>query len=141
MKGKREMLGMILRSELKKRELSPRNAAKMIGISHTTIIRIMKGEQVDLSTLIGICNWLGINPSTILSSIGTGQSAVAASVAALIELNPLLTEVFTDAVNHFLNGDIEPNVIQDIFVYSSYRINSFLKNKENVNKSGHVDPT
>lgn len=43
-----------------------RETAKLIGISPATLSRVEKGNVTDLDTFSKICNWVDIDPGTIL---------------------------------------------------------------------------
>lgn len=47
-----------------------RETAKLIGISPATLSRVEKGNVTDLETFRKICNWLEVDPGTILGSPG-----------------------------------------------------------------------
>ena len=116
------MLGIILRDRLKERGLSARDAAPLTGVSHGTIDRVIKGEEVDIDTLVKLCNWLDISPSTILDTRAISGTSVVASVAALIEAEPNLKNLFTEAISGLKKGELESKVLTDIFYYATFRI-------------------
>ena len=51
-----------------------RETAKLIGISPATLSRVEKGNVTDLETFRKICNWLEVDPGTILGC-SSGKSA------------------------------------------------------------------
>lgn len=60
-----------------------RATAKDIGISSATLSRIEAGKQPDLQTFTKICEWLGVDPNSIL---GFEQDTVASSVVSSLPL-------------------------------------------------------
>jgi predicted component of type VI protein secretion system len=48
--------------------------------------------------MVKICEWLGVSPSSILNSDTGNNDQIAASIAALIQREPRLKEVFSSAV-------------------------------------------
>ena len=64
MKRNIQSLGQMLRDKRGNQNL--RDAANEIGIGHTTLARLEKGFQPDITTFNKICKWLGKNPNEIL---------------------------------------------------------------------------
>ena len=46
------MLSKLLKEKCQKLELSSRQAAEEVGVSHATILRALRGDVMDLDTLI-----------------------------------------------------------------------------------------
>lgn len=59
-----EDLGVMLRK--KRGGMGIRDAAKEIGIPPTTLARVESGKQPDLDNFRLICQWLEVDPATIL---------------------------------------------------------------------------
>lgn len=51
-------LGEVLKKWRRMSDIGVREAAKQIGVSHGTLSRIERGEQMDGQTLIKILTWL-----------------------------------------------------------------------------------
>lgn len=52
------MLAVVIKKRCADLELSSRQAAEAAGVSHTTILRALRGKSIDLDTLIKISEWL-----------------------------------------------------------------------------------
>src|SRR5687768_10090744 len=65
------MLQILLENAMREKRLSAREAAEEIKVSHTTILRALKGEAVDVETIIKFANFLNIRPSELLNSMAT----------------------------------------------------------------------
>ena len=52
------MIGEVIKSWRQKRDLGVREAGQRIGISHGTVSRIERGEQIDARTLLKLMAWL-----------------------------------------------------------------------------------
>jgi transcriptional regulator with XRE-family HTH domain len=115
-------LSVLLKEARKERGLSYRQAAEQVGTSRTTIQRIEEGEPVDVETLIKICNWIGVSPSTVLDAEGLGKDALAAQIAAVMQAEPGLAEVFSQAMARVINGDMDPHTFRDLAAYAAYRL-------------------
>jgi transcriptional regulator with XRE-family HTH domain len=116
------MLAKILDDEMSKRRLSVREAGKVIGVSHTTIARILAGEPADVSTLQKVCDWLGISLASALNSEGVGDDALAANIAVLLQREPKLAAVFSSMIEQVKEGNLNPNDVRDIVEYANFKI-------------------
>jgi plasmid maintenance system antidote protein VapI len=116
------MLKQILEKELKERSLSSRGAAELIGVSHTTILRALRGDVVDLETVLRVSDWLHIRPSTLLNSMNT-NAQLSDQIAAIVERNPRLNQIFSDATIAVKIGKADPAIIEDIVAYALYKLN------------------
>jgi transcriptional regulator with XRE-family HTH domain len=113
------MLKDALNAKMHENGLSTREAAREIGVSHTTIFRVMKGGPFDVPTLIAIANWLGVRPSTLLDNIGSSDTIC--QVALLVEGNPGILQVLDKAVKSVNAGEASPEIVQDIIAYALYK--------------------
>ena len=59
---RKENLAKDLNEALAYHKLSPRKAAKSIGISHSTIYRIQDEKEITMGTFMKLLNWLNKNP-------------------------------------------------------------------------------
>jgi transcriptional regulator with XRE-family HTH domain len=51
-------IGEVLRSWRRIKDVGVREAGQQIGVSHGTISRIERGEQIDAATMMKLLNWL-----------------------------------------------------------------------------------
>ena len=118
------MLSELVKTRLEKDGLSAREAARQIGLAHTTVARIIGGEQIDLSTYIQTCNWLRVNPADVLKSEGKlqGRSKIAAGVASLIQVSPSLEPIFEEIVTKFEAGEVTIDIVNDLIHYAAFRL-------------------
>ena len=114
------MLGRLIEQKLKREGASMRAAARIIGISHTTLGRAKDGESVDMDTLVGICNWLGVTPSSVLDDYA-GVSSLEQQIALLVESVPELEEVFGTAMERYKAGETTEEAIVDLVRYAAFR--------------------
>jgi transcriptional regulator with XRE-family HTH domain len=119
------MLPTILQRELDNREISAHTAAAEIGTSHTTILRALKGERVDVETLIKIANWLKVRPSDLLNSMAdTPDTTTADQLALLLSRSPELEAELKDAMRRVQAGVLDEAVIREIISYAVYKMNT-----------------
>lgn len=51
-------LGFLIKIYCQLKNIGTREVAKEIGVSHTTISRIMNGKSTDIKTAVKLFNWL-----------------------------------------------------------------------------------
>jgi len=113
------MLGTLLGNKIKAKGISERQAAREIGVAPTTVGRILAGESVDVDTLVKVCEWIGVSPSTILDSFVS--SDYNARILALLEAYPELSEILLSVIEKMKAGKIDPSFMKDIVAYIAYR--------------------
>lgn len=116
------MLPTILNSEIKKKNLSVRSAAKKMGVAHTTLIRAMNGDHLDLPTIVKISKWLGIDPSDVVDTSGAENSEGTEMVIGFLSLNPSLKNALIEATRKVQSGEVDPHVIEDVLAYLAFRL-------------------
>ena len=115
---------------------SLRRAGREIGIAHTTLKRILEGEPYDVSTAQKIADWLGVPLSTLLDSGGTSEDkdTLAAQIAAVLETEPRLAEVFGRAMQRVLSGKMSNEAFRDLAAYAAFKIQLTEENDDNSNQ-------
>jgi transcriptional regulator with XRE-family HTH domain len=117
------MLKVKLEQEMKNRGLGIREVAIEIGTSHTTILRALRGDMVDLGTILKISNWIGVKPATLINSLADTKSALSDQIAVMLGKHPKLEAEFEKAVKGMAEDEVDPAIIEDIAAYASYKIN------------------
>ena len=119
------MLKTKLNQIMKEQNLSSRQIASVIGVSHTTIIRALRGDIVDLATVLKISEWMGVKPSTLLNSMTTTKTdlGLEEKIAILLENSPLLKKELVKAIKAIETDKINPSIMEDVASYAAYRIN------------------
>jgi transcriptional regulator with XRE-family HTH domain len=117
------MLKAKLAQEMKNKHLSTHQAAREIGTSHTTILRALRGEVVDLATILKFGDWMGVKPSTLINSLAGTKSALSDQIVVMLGKHPRLENEFAQAVKKILNGEVDASVVEDIATYAAYKIN------------------
>ena len=102
--------------------ISLRQAAREVGISHTAITRAAEGVQIDLETVVRICNWLGVSPNDVLGTMGVNDQVMISQVVALIQSEPKLAQLFTDAFKDVEADKLSLDDLRDILNYATYRL-------------------
>jgi transcriptional regulator with XRE-family HTH domain len=113
------MLITLLTDRIHALNLSARESARLIGISHTTLNRVLDGATYDLPTLRAISEWLTVPMSTLLEL--ESSSPTMAAMTALVESSPELARAFRDAVAMVARG-MPAHVYRDIVRYAIWRM-------------------
>ena len=123
------MLKILLDKKIKNEGMSVRSAAREIGVSHTTITRLLDGYEIDLPTLKAVCTWLGVSPASALNSLADTSDEFAAKLALAIEAKPQLQSVFEEAIDKVIEGKIPVEVLNDLIAYASFRLSQYQEGK------------
>ena len=123
-------VGKILREELARRGQSLRKAASEIGVSHTTLRRMIEGEAFDQSTAQKLAVWLEVPVSTVVDLGGAGTDALAAQIAAALRKEPRLAEIFAQAMEKVLAGQLSQDSLREFLAYAAFRLNILPDRKE-----------
>jgi transcriptional regulator with XRE-family HTH domain len=116
------MLDIMLKQAMRERGLSSHKAAAEIGVAHATVLRVLKGEAVDINTLIKFANFLKVRPSELLNSMNT-DATLPDQLAALLSHSPELEATLKDAMERVRAGELKPATIADIVSYALYKLN------------------
>jgi DNA-binding Xre family transcriptional regulator len=116
-------LRLVLNSELERRRISAREAARQSGLSHTTIVRALRGDNVDLETIRLVCTWLEIDPTKVVD-FGHDQSddVWMGKFTALITSNPLLKENMCNVFRKIEIETVNPKIIDEICAYIMFSL-------------------
>lgn len=110
----------IVREKMSRLNLSTRDLAKEVNISHTTINRITRNKPVDLETFNKLSNWLGMEPEAAIEAVLTDD--LPSRITLMVLGKPrLAAEIykFCDAVQ---SGEIPEDEIQDVLNYAQYKL-------------------
>ncbi len=114
------MLQNLMADALRSKGISGRAAAREIGVSHTTVVRILAGKPIDFDTLELVCKWLGISVSDVIQSDTSDN--ISARIAILVQKVPGMGELLADAVVKMDAGELSEEDVREIIAYATYRI-------------------
>ncbi len=117
-----DIIATLIEDALRARRISSRQAASEMGMSHTTLNRIRRGESYDLETAKMISRWLGVSTTNVLNADDVGANGLSAKVAAILETEPALAIAFTAAVDRVMNGDMTLDGFKELIRYTTYRL-------------------
>ena len=132
------MLQIILQKAMQEKGLSSHKAAEAIGVSHTTILRALRGETVDVDTIIKIANFLKVRPSELLNSMST-ETALPDQLAVLLSHSREFESELREAVERVQSGQLDPAVLRDIVSYALYKLKQSGENNV-ASAAGEAEP-
>jgi transcriptional regulator with XRE-family HTH domain len=116
----------ILENELERRGLSLRQAAKEIGISHTTLNGARNGTRtIDTITAMKIARWIGIPLSELMGDAQVEDPERKATVQAIqiiLEAVPELEQVFLDAAKELEAGTLSLGDFRELVEFAAFKI-------------------
>jgi transcriptional regulator with XRE-family HTH domain len=117
---------VILETELERRRLSVRKAAKEIGIAHTTLHGAIDGtRRLDIGTAQAIARWLKVPLSTVVEEADAAEydrNEVVQALRLVLEADPELEQTFKDAARALAAGTLSLADFRDITEYAAYKI-------------------
>jgi transcriptional regulator with XRE-family HTH domain len=118
------MLPILIKRRYKEQSPSSRQIALEVGVSHSTIMRALRGDLVDVGTILKLSKWLGVKPNTLINAMATErEDKLADQIAVMLESSPMLETEFRRAVDAIVAEKLDPHVLEDIASYAAYRIN------------------
>ena len=117
------MLQAIMQDALRERDLTTREAAAEIGVSHATVTRILKNGTSNLETLLKISQWTGMSVDTLLGrEQNEDTQMIRALLTGLFEAEPKLLQIFRDAYQELRNGNLDLRDFYSILSYIPFRL-------------------
>lgn len=114
-------LAQMVRDQMDERGLGARSAAKEIGISHATVIRILADMPVDINTIEAVSKWLGVTLIDVIDQ-KPGDANLAAKLAVLINRAPDLGASLTEALIEVEEGRMSAEDLRDIADFINYKL-------------------
>jgi transcriptional regulator with XRE-family HTH domain len=114
------MIKELLDAKVRERGLSYRTAAAEIGVSHSTVMRVLKGGPADVPTLLKICKWLNVEPAMILNS--EENASAQAVFSSIAEATPGLMDVLQGATEDFKEGLLTAEDLEEITSFIAFRL-------------------
>ncbi len=115
-------LSQLIKDYMQKRNLGLRPAAREIGISHTTLDRVLKGDIPNIPSAQKLAKWLNVPMEDILNAYKDDKAGLAAKVALAIEVEPQLEQVFTEAMSRIEEGTMTIDTFRELIRYMSFRL-------------------
>ena len=119
-----ELIKKLVMEKMRKNDLSMRSAAANIGVSHTTLIRILHDEPYDVPTAEKVANWLNVPVSTLLDINQPGEDGLARQIALVLRQEPALAKVFGEAMARVLEGSMTLETMRSLVSYAAFQINN-----------------
>jgi transcriptional regulator with XRE-family HTH domain len=114
-------IGVLLEAEMRDRHLSMREAAEEIGVTHTTISRILRGRPVSVTTLTNVARFLKIDPGNLLETENVDEQ-LTKDIMTIIGHEPALAGVMHEVAEKAKSGEIPPETFREIIRYAMWRL-------------------
>ncbi len=115
------MISQIVQDRITKERLSYRQAAKEIGVAHTTLVRIIEGRQIDLPTSQKLADWLGVSIASLIPTIQKQQEGLEI-FDILLQMNPNLKETLEELLFRMPFSTLDPEDLNDILEYVIFKL-------------------
>ena len=119
-----EKLADKLKQRMEMEDLSLSAAAKQIGVSHSTIDRIIRGETVEIDTLIKISEYLNTPVEEFLGDAKVTSERME-RIANLFSMEPELADVMDKISKGIKTGEIDKKIITEIAAFIAFRLNHY----------------
>jgi DNA-binding Xre family transcriptional regulator len=117
------MFNLILRTAMEEKHVSAREVARQTGVAHTTIIRILQHENVDLDTIKKVCGWLKIDPMYVVNlDSGQEEKEWLWKVGMMVESNTELHIAMKRVFKNIDHQEINPRIINEICEFIAFAI-------------------
>jgi len=114
-------LADLLRQRMDAEGLTVRDAAQLIGISHSTVARAANGETVEVDTLVKICEFLGVPVESVLD-IREDSDDILEQIVTVLSIEPELSEVFSEIAKGLTDGTVDRRVLAEVAAFAHYRL-------------------
>lgn len=115
------MLGKLLVEAIERRGISQREAARQIGISHTTLVMVKKGRPLEVNTAYLICQWLGVPLTTAVEEVSDADRMMS-RMTTLLKTAPELEQIFAIAAQEVEKGSLSPDDFKEIMAFAAFKI-------------------
>jgi transcriptional regulator with XRE-family HTH domain len=119
-----EKLAKLLKKRMKVEGLAVRDVADITGVSHSTIARAANNETVTVSTLVALCDFLGVPLRSVLDTKETPDE-VFEQISRVVAIEPELKSVFTDIARKINEGKLDKKVLSEIAAFAAFRISQY----------------
>ncbi len=115
------MFHQILRTAMSEKQVSAREVARQTGVAHTTIIRILQDENVDLDTIKKVCGWLQIDPMYVVNlDSGQEEKQWLWKLGMMVESYPNLHLAMRRAFRNVDINHVNPRIINEICEFIAF---------------------
>ncbi len=135
------ILSRVLRETIERRKLSVRQAAKEMGIAHTTLNRVLATGECEYATVLKIAKWTGVPTSTLINApVAKDEEELTYQLNEVLSHEPRLKAVFAEAVRRLNNGEMSEEALRELVAYMAYRINFIAGSEGNDGGDGSGRP-
>jgi transcriptional regulator with XRE-family HTH domain len=121
-------ISQMLLVRIQSQNLSLRETGSQIGISHTTVSRVLNGDSIDIDTLKLITDWLGVSLSDVIDD---NRHDPLREFQTLLSGYPELLDVFSEVFEKIAAGEIDHRILDNITAYASYLVHTYSYRRTN----------
>ena len=114
-------IAVLLEAEMREKGLSMREAAEQIGVTHTTIARILRGRPVSVETLTNVARFLKVDPGNLLETENDAEQ-LTKDILLIVGHEPALAGVMHEVAEKARSGEIPQETFRDIVRYAMWRL-------------------
>jgi transcriptional regulator with XRE-family HTH domain len=115
------ILSKMLREKIKDKHLSLRDTGIEIGVSHTTVARIIEGKEIDMVTVEKIAKWMNVPIATLLN-VDKPNEELWNKLQVVFSQHPELYKIFNDFIDGVMNDEVASSILTEIVAYAEFRI-------------------
>lgn len=117
------MLINILTHKIQEEHISMREAARQIGIAHTTLQRFLAGKPYDMDTVLNICKFLDIAPEAALNSL-TNNTDRYNDLVIVLQSEPYIAHVLLTSIEDYRANRLTKEDLLQIMEFVAFKIQS-----------------
>jgi transcriptional regulator with XRE-family HTH domain len=116
------MFRTLVANEIARRGISVREAARQIGLqSHSTVVNLLAGKQMDIETADLVCKWLGVPLSTAFDEKDPEEQAIML-IRVLFHNAPELKMLFLRVADEVSQGNISIQDFKEIVSFTTWKL-------------------
>lgn len=119
-----DRLRAMLAEKKDKENLGYRTIGKQSGVPFTSLNRFMVHDSyLSVDNIVRLCEWLGVSPAMVLDGFGDNENSRKSGMIAIMQRYPALEEVLLEIESRVTEGELDPEIIDDVAQYAEFILN------------------